>query len=131
MLSLSRVMRNKAGKNPYYPEYHSSHDTPELASQARLEESRDMVLKMIDTIEGNRVPVNRYKGEIFCSRYGLNIDAYTCPEGNRAFFDIIFQIDGTKSVSEIANFCKVSEQSVDGVLAKLQQRGLIHYLGDE
>ncbi len=125
MLSLSRVMRTNSGATPYYPEYHSSRDTPELASPARLAESRDLVLKMIDTIEGNQVPVNLYQGEIFCSRYGLNIDVYSNPEGNRALFDIIFLIDGTRSVAEIARICGVSPQSVQRVVEELCELGLV------
>jgi aminopeptidase-like protein len=82
---------------------------------------------MIDTIERNRVPVNRYKGEIFCSRFGLNIDAYDNPEGNKALFDIIFLIDGTRSVAEIAATCKVSVDSVSRVVDELLQRGLVDF----
>jgi aminopeptidase-like protein/aminoglycoside N3'-acetyltransferase len=129
MLSLSRVMRGKSGSCPYYPEYHSSQDTPELASPARLAESRNLVLKMIDTVEGNHVPVNRFRGEIFCSRYGLNIDAYANPEGNRALFDIVFLIDGTKSVAEIARICGVSIESARSVIEELLELGLIEYAG--
>jgi aminopeptidase-like protein/aminoglycoside N3'-acetyltransferase len=129
MLSLSRVIQGNAGCWRYYPEYHSSQDTPELASSARLAESRDLVLKMIDVVEGNQVPVNRYQGEIFCSRYGLNIDVYANPEGNRALFDIIFQIDGTRSVAEIARICKVSVESARFVVEKLRQLGLVEYAG--
>jgi aminopeptidase-like protein/aminoglycoside N3'-acetyltransferase len=129
MLSLSRVMRTKTGSWPYYPEYHSSRDTPELASPARLAESRDLVLKMIDTVEGNQVPVNRFQGEIFCSRYGLNIDAYDNPEGNQALFDIIFLIDGTRSVAEIARICKVSIESAHRVVEELRQLDLVEYAG--
>jgi aminopeptidase-like protein/aminoglycoside N3'-acetyltransferase len=127
MLSLSRVMQRASGNWPYYPEYHSSQDTPELASTERLAESRDLVLKMIDAIEGNQVPVNRYRGEVFCSRYGLNIDAYDNPEGNRALFDIMFLIDGTRSVAEIARICKVSFESARRVVEDLQQHGLVEY----
>jgi aminopeptidase-like protein/aminoglycoside N3'-acetyltransferase len=129
MLSLSRVMSGKSGSCPYYPEYHSSHDTPELASSAQLADSRDLVLKMIDTIEANQVPVNRYQGEIFCSRYGLNIDAYANPEGNRALLDIIFLIDGTRSVAEIARVCGVSVESAHRVVEELHQHGLVEYAG--
>ena len=129
MLSLSRVMRGTPGSRPYYPEYHSSQDTPELASPARLAESRDLVLKMIDAFEGNQVPINRFKGEIFCSRYGLNIDVYTNPEGNRALFDIIFLIDGTRSTDEIARICGVSIESTRRVVEELHQLGLIEYAG--
>ena len=127
MLSLSRVMQGNLDGWRYYPEYHSSQDTPELASPARLAESRDLVLRMIDAVEGNKVPVNRYQGEIFCSRYGLNIDAYANPEGNRALFDIIFLIDGTKSVAEIALICKVSLESAQHVVDELHQHGLVEY----
>jgi aminopeptidase-like protein/aminoglycoside N3'-acetyltransferase len=126
MLSLSRVIKAKTGW-PYYPQYHSSEDTPDLASPARLAESRDLVLKMIETVEGNRVPVNQFKGEIFCSRYGLNVDAYSNPEGNRALFDIIFLIDGTRSVAEIARVCKVSVEFARRVVEDIRQLGLIEY----
>jgi aminopeptidase-like protein/aminoglycoside N3'-acetyltransferase len=127
MLSLSRVMQENPDGWRYYPEYHSSQDTPELTSSTRLIESRDLVLKMIDAIEGNRVPVNRFQGEIFCSRYGLNIDAYNNPEGNRAFFDIIFLIDGTRSVAEISHICKIPLDSAQRVVEELHQRGLVEY----
>jgi aminopeptidase-like protein len=127
MLSLSRVMKGGSSNWPYYPQYHSSQDTPELASSARLAESRNLVLKMIDTVEGNRVPVNRFQGEIFCSRYGLNIDAYSNPEGNRALFDIIFLIDGTRSVAEIARMCNVSIESAHRVVEELRQLDLVKY----
>jgi aminopeptidase-like protein len=82
---------------------------------------------MIDAMETNEVPVNLFQGEVFCSRYGLNIDAYSNPEGNRALFDILFLIDGTRSVTEIARICNVSVQSVRSVLEELRVRGLIAY----
>jgi aminopeptidase-like protein/aminoglycoside N3'-acetyltransferase len=129
MLSLSRVMQSKPGSWPYYPEYHSSEDTPELTSISRLTESRYLVLKMIDAVEGNQVPVNRYQGEIFCSRYGLNIDAYANPEGSRSLFDIIFLIDGTRSMSEIARICNISVESARRVVEELRQLGLVEYAG--
>ncbi len=129
MLSLSRVVQGNKGCWRYFPEYHSSQDTPQLASCTRLAESRDLVLKMIDAIEGDQVPVNRYQGEVFCSRYGLNIDVYAHPEGNRALFDIIFLIDGTRSVSEIARICGVSVESARHVVEKLRQLGLVEYRG--
>jgi aminopeptidase-like protein len=129
MLSLSRVQKSKPGKHPYYPQYHSSHDTPELASADRLADSRDLVLKMIDAIEGNAIPVNRFKGEIFCSRYGINVDAYTDREGNRALFDILFLIDGTRSETEIARICKLPVDSVRRLIEELRRLDLIEFRG--
>jgi aminopeptidase-like protein/aminoglycoside N3'-acetyltransferase len=127
MLSLSRVMQSKPGSWPYYPEYHSSRDNPELTSIVRLAESRDLVLKMIDAVEGNQVPVNRYQGEVFCSRYGLSIDAYANPEGNRALFDIMFLIDGKKSIAEIARICGISVESARCVVEELHQLALVEF----
>ena len=64
MLSLSRVLPPTAADWPYR-EYHSSHDTPDVNSVRNLEASCDLVLDMIETIENNRVPANRFKGEVF------------------------------------------------------------------
>jgi aminopeptidase-like protein/aminoglycoside N3'-acetyltransferase len=127
MLSLSRVLRDRTNGWPYFPEYHSSRDTPELAAESRLEESRDLVLRMIDAIETNEVPVNLFQGEVFCSRYGLHVDAYSNLEGNRALFDILFLVDGTRSVHEIARLCRTSVGAVRSVLEELRTRGLIAY----
>lgn len=127
MLSLSRVARESTNGWPYYPEYHSSHDTPELASDARLAESRDLVLRMIDAFESNEIPVPLFQGEVFCSRYGLHIDAYERPEENQALFDVIFLIDGARSVAEIAKRCGTSVGVVRNVLEELRARGLITY----
>jgi aminopeptidase-like protein len=82
---------------------------------------------MIDAIESNEVPVNLFRGEVFCSRYGLHIDAYSNPEGNRALFDILFLVDGTRSVDEIARICGISVGVARSVLDELSARGLIAY----
>jgi aminopeptidase-like protein/aminoglycoside N3'-acetyltransferase len=127
MLSLSRVRKTQKGSWPYYPEYHSSFDTPERASFARLNESRTLVLRMIDALETDCVPINRFQGEIFCSRYGLNIDVYQNPESNKALFDIIFSIDGTRSLADIARQCGVPIEAVTEVTEKLRKLGLVEY----
>ena len=71
MLSLSRVEAPKSTDTPPYPEYHSSFDTPAIVSQERLEASRDVILGLIDAWEHNQYVVNNYKGEVFCSGYGI------------------------------------------------------------
>ncbi len=163
MLSLTRVVKT-AEPNAYYREYHSSHDTPELVPPGSLEESSDVVLRMIEELErsagvsmdprlrgddgrvsssplpaassprkrgsiaaidGNTVPSNRYPGEPFCSRFGVNIDAYANPEGYRALFDIIYLIDGTRDVATIARECGVSEASAAATIAELARRGVV------
>ena len=126
MLSLSRVLPPTSADWPY-PEYHSSHDTPELASVRSLEASRDLVLSMIDTFENNRLPINRFKGEVFCSRFGIFIDPYSNPEGNRALFNVMDLIDGTLSVAQIASKCGISFKATMSVMNDLHARGLLEW----
>ncbi|HEU4585391.1 MAG TPA: DUF4910 domain-containing protein [Gemmatimonadaceae bacterium] len=180
MLSLTRVVKT-AEPNAYYREYHSSHDTPELVPPGSLEESRDVVVKMVEEwereqkagsrkqelhrvqgsgfrvqerrgsassphphpssplprpssprkrgsmvpIDGNAVPVNRYPGEPFCSRFGVNIDAYANPEGYRALFDILYLVDGTRSVEAIASECGITTRSALDTIEELRRRGVV------
>lgn len=129
MLSLSRVRPSTHPDWPY-PQYHSSHDVPDADSVDRLAVSRDLVLKMVDALEGNRVPVNRFQGEVFCSRYGIHIDPYTNPEGSRSLFDVMFLIDGTRSIVDIASACGVSFESVRQTVEELARHGLVGYRED-
>jgi len=126
MLSLSRVLPPSSPNWPYR-EYHSSYDSPDLVSLKRLEDSRDLILKMINALEGNVVPINRFKGEVFCSRYGLHVDAYANPEGNRALFDILDRVDGTRSLADIAVECGVSFSAVKDTLDQFERYGLVNY----
>jgi aminopeptidase-like protein/aminoglycoside N3'-acetyltransferase len=126
MLSLSRVLPPSSPDWPYR-EYHSSYDSPELLSMKRLEASRDLVLKMIDALEANVVPKNNFKGEVFCSRYGLHVDAYANPEGNKALFDILDRVDGTRTIADIATECGVSFGAVKDSLDQFERFGLVDY----
>lgn len=126
MLSLSRVLPPSAPDWPY-AEYHSSLDDPALCSVRRLEDSRDLTLRLIETLEENRIPCNGYKGEVFCSRYGFHIDAYSNPEGNRALFDIMDHIDGTRSIAEIAGRLDISFDAVKRTINELHEHGLVNY----
>jgi aminopeptidase-like protein len=129
MASLSRVRRPDDPQWPY-PEYHTSDDNLSLVSDARLEESVAAVLRMIDTLEADRVPVNLYQGEVFCSRYGLHIDPYTNLEGHNALFRIMDLIDGTRSLSQIAQACGVSVSAAQGVVDELARHRLIRWQGE-
>jgi aminopeptidase-like protein/aminoglycoside N3'-acetyltransferase len=129
MLSLSRVLTRTHPDWPY-PEYHSSADNLSVCFPKKLAESRDLILAMVDALEHNRVPVNRFRGEPFCSRYGIFVDGYTNPEGNKSLFDVMFLIDGTRSVAEIAEACGVSFDSVRRTVEELAQHGLIDYRED-
>jgi aminopeptidase-like protein/aminoglycoside N3'-acetyltransferase len=126
MLSLSRVSRRTDPDYPY-PEYHSSADTRQTLSVESLENSCDLVLAMIQTLEADRIPVNKFKGEVFCSRYGIHIDWYTNPQGNESFVDVMHRIDGTRSIAQIARECGISFEAAAGVVSTFHREGLVEY----
>ncbi|WP_456324635.1 DUF4910 domain-containing protein [Desulfonauticus submarinus] len=115
MLSLSRVLPRTHPDWPY-KEYHSSFDNNDLVSFERLEDSKRLVLAMIDVLENNVVPKNKFKGELFCSRYGIHIDWTTDPEGHKVFFQVMALMDGKLSIVEIASKLNVSFNTVKKIV---------------
>ncbi|MGD9093599.1 MAG: DUF4910 domain-containing protein [Anaerolineales bacterium] len=125
MLSLSRVEAPKSSGLPPYPEYHSSLDTPAIISQERLQESRAVVLSLIEAWESNQYVVNHFKGEIFCSGYGIWIDHQTNPEGHKRLFEIMERCDGEHTVADIAVDLNITYQSVWEVVSELRSKELV------
>lgn len=125
MLSLSRVIAPKTAGTPPYPEYHSSLDTPSIVSQARLEASRDLVLGLIEAFERNQYIVNHFKGEIFCSGYGIWIDYRLNPVGHRRLFEIMERCDGEHTVADIAVDLAIPFQIVWEIVDLLMSKGLV------
>jgi aminopeptidase-like protein len=126
MLSLSRVERRASPTWPY-PEYHSSLDTPDIVSEARLETSKQVVLGLIQAWERNQYVVNNFKGEIFCSGHGIWIDYRTNPEGHRRLFEIMERCDGEHSVADIAAELEIPFQAVWEVVDTLHSKELIRF----
>lgn len=124
MLSLSRVLHRSEPDGPYR-EYHSNLDTPDLVPLKSLAESRDLVMKMIYTLENNWVPVNKFKGEIFCSRYGIKFDFANELENSMTLFDIMFQLDNGSSLVEIADICNKPFEMVKETVDKFYRNGLV------
>ncbi len=127
MLSLSRVEPPGSATRPYR-EYHSSLDTPAIVSQERLEASRDVVLGLLQAWERNQYVANDFKGEIFCSGYGIWIDYRTNPEGHQRLFEIMERCDGSRTLADIATELQIPFQAAWEVAELLRQKGLVHYV---
>jgi aminopeptidase-like protein/aminoglycoside N3'-acetyltransferase len=147
MLSLSRTIPRHEIDFPYR-EYHSSLDTPENADFPNIYDSRDLVLKIIDAVdvleksrahkplrqirpvrtsidalEENGVPKPKFKGELFCSRF-KRIDYDTM---GRDIFNIIFRLDGHRTVADIAQQSGMSFTRVKEILGILEKEKLIEW----
>jgi len=125
MLSISRVEGLKTTKPIPYREYHSSLDTPDVVDQERLQASHDLVIGLIKSWERNQYVVNNFKGEIFCSGYGIWIDYQENPEGHKRLFEIMERCDGESSVADIANDLEIPFQAVWEVVELLKAKELV------
>ncbi|MEA3439618.1 MAG: DUF4910 domain-containing protein [Chloroflexota bacterium] len=125
MLSLSRVESLKSSGCPPYREYHSSLDTPAIVTGGRLRASKDVVLGLIGAWEKNQFVVNRFKGEVFCSGYGIWIDYRLNPEGHRQMFEIMERCDGEHTVADIAFELSIPFQVVWQVVSLLLEKKLV------
>jgi aminopeptidase-like protein/aminoglycoside N3'-acetyltransferase len=122
MLSLSRTIPEHEIDSPYR-EYHSSFDTPENANFQNMYDSRDLVLRIIDALEENRVPKPKFKGELFCSRFN-RIEYSTMW---RDIFNIIFCLDSQRTVADIAQKSGISFKRVREMLDILEKEKLIEW----
>jgi aminopeptidase-like protein len=84
-----------------------------------------MVLALLDAWERNQYVVNNFKGEVFCSGYGIWIDHVTNPEGHRRLFEIMERCDGTRTIADIAVELSIPFQSVWQVVSTLEEKGLV------
>lgn len=124
MLSLSRVLPRNHPDWPYR-EYHSSLDDVAHVSPQHLDASVDLVMNMVDAWESNGIPLPKFRGEVFCSRYGIHIDPTAQPDLHRHFFSIMDQVDGRQDVAAIAARCNASAESVEESLALLRRHDLV------
>lgn len=127
MLSLSRVVNPQLPESRFrpYPEYHSSLDTPEIISAGRLESSVQTVLGLLAAFDKNRYVVNRFKGEIFASGFGLWVDYKTDPTAHKRRFEIMDRCDGLHRPADIAEEINLPFQDVWAVIEKLLDKGLV------
>jgi len=126
MLSLSRALPAHDPDRPY-KEHLSGLDTPDLVCDERLDQSVCLVLRMVDTLERNLVPMSTFKGQIFCARYGIDFDRDDEREDYQRVSGIMFLIDGKRSVVDIARDSGLSFSTTKATLDEFHRLGLIHW----
>lgn len=124
MLSYARALPWGHPHRPY-PEYHSAADNPSIASPEMLDRSRDTVLRMIEAWERNWRPRNLFKGEVFLSGYGLDVDRHRDLTLHRNMLKIMDMIDGSNSIADIALRLDLDFFDVLSLVDKLRAVGLV------
>lgn len=127
MLSLSRVRDPHLPASRFHPylEYHSSLDTPAIVSTERLEASVQLVLELLSAFDRNRFIVNRFKGEVFASGFGLWVDYKADAEAHKDAFAIMDRCDGTRRTADIAHELGLSFQQVWTLIERLLAKDLV------
>jgi len=108
-----------------YPEYHTSDDTPQIVSEERLTESKNLILEILDIFEKDYTPKRKFKGPIFLSGYNLWVDWRTNKKLNQNIEQIMLRLEGDKSVFEIAEEIDADFYEVIDYVDRFLEKGLI------
>ena len=108
-----------------YPEYHSSDDIPNIIVIDNLVKTKNIIIKILDTLNKNYLPKRNYKGPICLSRYGLWVDWKKDRKLNMSLNDIMCSLEGGKSVLEIAKETGISFSDLFAWLDKLHKEDLL------
>ncbi len=108
-----------------YSEYHTSDDNPSIVTEQRLNEAKNIILKIIEIFDRDYVPQRTFKGLIFLSRYNLWVDWRVDPELNRNLDLIMMSLEGDESIFDIAEKLKVDFETVFDYINKLLDKGLV------
>lgn len=89
------------------PEYHSSFDEPSRLKQKDLQKAADIIYLMCETFEKDRVATNVQNVPVYLSRFNLFKDVDYAPTEFTATRSILYEIDGKKSILDIADELKI------------------------
>ncbi|MEK7540647.1 MAG: DUF4910 domain-containing protein [Patescibacteria group bacterium] len=108
-----------------YPEYHTSDDNPAIISEQRLEKSRDLILEILNIIDRDFAPKRNFKGPIFLSGYGFWVDWRENLELNQNIEKIMLNLEGDKTVFDIAEELDMKFNDVLDFVNKLKEIKLV------
>ncbi len=120
-VSLSRL---ESGDLPFH-EYRTSGDSPDIIDESRLKEAVDVVLKTINILENDFVPVRKYFGIPFLSKYGLWVEWSQYPELRVQINNILFLLNNNNSVFEIARELNLDYKEVYEFINKMAENKLV------
>ena len=86
-----------------HPEYHFDSDNLDRLNLGQLEESLTNLKRIVEVLESDFVPVPKFRGPLYLSRFGLYIDPKNDPKGYENIEAIQILMDGDRSCFEISN----------------------------
>lgn len=108
-----------------YSEYHTSDDNLDIISKQRLEQSKNLILEILDIIDKDFTPKRNFKGPIFLSGHGLWVDWRENMELNQNLEKIMLNLEGDKTVFDIAEELNMKFDDVFNFINKLKELKLV------
>jgi len=105
-----------------YKEYHTSADTPDIVNVKKLKEVQDIIIKTIEIMEKDFIPVRKFKGPLMRARYDVQTPHKLL---NRDMDYLIYDIDGKTYLSELVEGLGMGFDYAHDLLVKLEKAGLI------
>jgi aminopeptidase-like protein len=108
-----------------HPECHSDRDNLDFVNLYQLLQSHDLLIKTIQVLETDYIPLPNFKGPIYLSRYKLYIDPQLDRSGYDRLQDIQFLMNGYNSCFDIAYSLGIDYFFVKKFCDELIRNGLI------
>jgi len=108
-----------------YSEYHTSDDNPNIISEKRLKESKELILAILDILDKDYIPKRQFKGPVFLSGYGLWIDWRINKKLNENIEQIMLSLEGDESLFDIAERLDMDFYDVLNYVNKFLEKGLV------
>jgi aminopeptidase-like protein len=108
-----------------YPEYHTSDDNISIIKPEKLEESKSLILEIIECLEDNYFPKRKFIGPPFLSGSGLWVDWQDDLKKNLLVEKIFMEFEGDKSIIDIANQLDLPFKKLLEYVNKFVDAGLV------
>jgi len=108
-----------------YEEYHSSEDSPEKIDMESMKRAVEIILKMIDVIENDRIWHCVHPVPFYMSRFDLYNDAVSALHDHLFFRNVLFNLDGYENLMGIASKLSRSFEDVVAVIESMSRHNLI------
>lgn len=109
-----------------YKEYHTSADTPDILNYERIDEAETIILKILEIMEKDYVPIRKYDAYLCLSNYGL---AKVLRKDDGSWSDmvgkVLFHLDNSKSLFDIASKSNMDFNEIYAFCEILKEKGLL------
>lgn len=108
-----------------YPQYHSHLDNLDLVNCQNVREALGCLQDLVDVIEEDFIPVRKFKGPVFLSKYDLWIDWRTNPGANKKMVQVMYAMEGNLTAFQIAQRLGMDFEETLRILNQFHKEGLL------